>query len=76
MQLFNSDCREILKKLDLQKAIIVSDLPFNIGYHYGTYKDNLNEDEYIAMLKEVFEGKKKRCYSLSRIALQNGCCYE
>lgn len=58
MQLFNGDCREILKKLDLQKAIIVSDPPFNIGYHYGTYKDNLNEDEYIAMLKEVFEGKK------------------
>lgn len=58
MQLINGDCREILKKIDLEKAIIVSDPPFNIGYHYETYKDRLNDDEYIAMLKEVFEGKK------------------
>lgn len=58
MQLINGDCREILKKIDLEKAIIVSAPPFNIGYHYETYKDRLNDDEYIAMLKEVFEGKK------------------
>lgn len=31
-------------------AIIVTDPPFNIGYHYDTYKDKMPEDEYYSML--------------------------
>ena len=36
------------------KQIIVTDPPFNIGYHYGTYKDRMAESDYYAMLKGVF----------------------
>jgi DNA modification methylase len=37
------------------KFIIVTDPPFNIGYHYNNYKDNLNEEDYYEMLQEVFK---------------------
>ena len=56
------DCREllpqILKNLDEEKIIFVSDPPYNIGYHYNAYKDNLDEDEYFKMLEDVFGGNK------------------
>lgn len=34
--------------------VIVTDPPFNIGYHYKTYHDRMKEDDYYRMLKEVF----------------------
>jgi len=34
--------------------ILVSDPPFNIGYHYNQYKDNMKEDEYFKMLGSIF----------------------
>lgn len=52
------DCQEllphILEKLDRNKVILVSDPPFNIGYHYNSYKDNLDEEEYFEALESVF----------------------
>ena len=55
------DCIEELNKLDIDfnKVIFVSDPPFNIGYHYNTYKDKMKEDEYYNFLKNVF-GKNKQ----------------
>lgn len=44
------DCREILKTLDTKNSIIVTDPPFNIGYHYNEYKDRMPEDDYMNML--------------------------
>lgn len=35
-------------------AIIVTDPPFNIGYHYSEYSDNMDEEDYYDMLSEVF----------------------
>lgn len=41
-ELYNDDSQlilpEILSNLDNNKVIIVTDPPFNIGYHYNTYK--------------------------------------
>lgn len=37
-----------------ENKCIVTDPPFNIGYHYKTYKDRMKEDEYYEMLKTVF----------------------
>ena len=37
-----------------RKCCIVTDPPFNVGYHYNTYKDNLSEDEYYSGLEELF----------------------
>lgn len=63
IKLFNNNCLEIMRSqnfLDLtkkRKVIIVTDPPFNVGYHYNEYKDNLPDDEYYSILKEVF-----KCY--------------
>lgn len=32
---------------------IVTDPPFNIGYHYKTYKDRMKEEQYLEFLKKI-----------------------
>ena len=54
IKLYNGDCLEIMKTLDLNNACIVTDPQFNIAYHYSEYKDNLPEDEYLNQLHELF----------------------
>lgn len=58
MKLIQGDCLEEMEKLsetfDMNKVIIVSDPPFNVGYKYNTYSDNLKEEEYYELLKSVF----------------------
>jgi hypothetical protein len=49
---------EHIKEIDLSTVIVVTDPPFNIGYHYNTYSDNMKEDEYFNMLVKVFAGGK------------------
>ena len=53
IEIINDDCRNVIKNIDKSKSIIVTDPPFNIGYHYGTYADNLPEQEYYDMLREI-----------------------
>ena len=53
MKLICADCREEMKKIPKDNKCIVTDPPFNIGYRYNSYKDNLGESEYYQMLKEV-----------------------
>lgn len=52
--IIHGDCLEILPTIK-EKFIIVTDPPFNIGYHYNNYKDNLGADEYYQMLQSVFQ---------------------
>ena len=54
MQLIHGDCLEKMKDIPDGKYIIVSDPPFNIGYHYNTYSDKMDEGDYYEMLKDVF----------------------
>lgn len=55
------DCRDILPNiLDTYKdknIILVSDPPFNIGYKYNSYKDNLEEKEYLTFMASIFKDK-------------------
>ena len=52
INLFNGDCIEIIKSNDFiqlienKKVCVVTDPPFNISYHYKSYKDNKKENEY------------------------------
>jgi DNA modification methylase len=48
------DCLEELAKIK-GDFVIVTDPPFNIGYHYSNYKDNMEEGEYYSWLAEVFK---------------------
>jgi site-specific DNA-methyltransferase (adenine-specific) len=42
-------------KIKEEKFVIVTDPPFNVGYHYNTYKDNMDSEEYYEMLASIFE---------------------
>ena len=59
MEIIQGDCVEILKTLNLDKVIFVSDPPFNIGYKYNTYKDAKKEEDYYNWLYEVFGNHKQ-----------------
>lgn len=39
-----------------QKTYIISDPPYNQGYHYNDYKDTLDIDEYGMMIQDAFGG--------------------
>lgn len=54
------DCLEILPKIEWN-YIIVTDPPFNIGYHYNHYADDLSEWDYYERLWDVFWNKSFVC---------------
>lgn len=55
-KLINDDCLKIIGEIvrkHPKPIIIVTDPPFNIGYHYKSYKDKMGEQEYFEMLKSI-----------------------
>jgi DNA modification methylase len=56
-ELILGDCSEELPKINVKekKFVIVTDPPFNIGYHYNNYKDNMGSQEYYEMLASIFQ---------------------
>jgi hypothetical protein len=60
IELHQCDCRTILQPIKTQLQaenkpyIIVSDPPFNIGYHYNGYHDRMSDGDYRHMLQQVF----------------------
>lgn len=53
-RIYNIDCTEGMKMLPKdQKYIVVTDPPFNVGYHYKSYSDNMPEDEYYKWLCDI-----------------------
>jgi site-specific DNA-methyltransferase (adenine-specific) len=48
---------EELPKIAAQehKFVVVTDPPFNVGYHYNNYKDNMDSEDYYEMLASVFQ---------------------
>lgn len=56
-ELIHGDCLEEMHKIKMreEKFVIVTDPPFNIGYHYNEYKDNMDTDEYYEMLVSIFQ---------------------
>lgn len=56
MTVMNANCLEVLPEIidGNPNAIIVSDPPFNVGYHYGFYDDNLTDSEYWDMMRDIF----------------------
>jgi len=52
-QVIQGDCLEILPTIK-GDFVIVTDPPFNIGYHYENYHDKMDEDEYYSWLTKVF----------------------
>lgn len=62
--------------MDRENTIIVTDPPFNIGYHYNEYNDKMDEVEYYTMLANLV--RRFPCViihypeSLHRLSLESG----
>tara|TARA_R100001244_G_C5125798_1_gene124580 strand:- start:47 stop:709 length:663 start_codon:yes stop_codon:yes gene_type:complete len=60
MKLYNGDCLEVIDKLiadGIKVDAIITDPPFNINYHYKTYKDKMDENDYYKMLASLIKDK-------------------
>ena len=54
--LYNDNCLDFLRKNNIpQNSIIVTDPPFNIGYHYNEYRDKMQVDSYYEMLSGLLD---------------------
>lgn len=59
IKLYNCKCEDFLSSNYYsdnfcgKKICIVTDPPFNIGYHYNSYKDNMDEDRYYNWLIDI-----------------------
>lgn len=51
VKIYNGDCRKIMPLLP--HGTVVSDPPYNVGYHYDGYSDNMDSNDYQSMLSEV-----------------------
>lgn len=58
-KVYNSDALSFMKSDDFRniaetrKIIIVTDPPFNVGYHYSEYKDNFSDEQYYGYLQKL-----------------------
>ena len=50
-KLYHGDCLEILSKIE--SGTVVTDPPYNIGYHYNEYHDALKDEEYHNLLQRT-----------------------
>jgi len=54
INLYNGNCLDVLDNIvNENNDIIVTDPPFNIGYHYREYEDNMEQTEYLKMIAKV-----------------------
>lgn len=52
-KIIEGNCIEVLKNFKKPFVdLIFADPPFNIGYQYDMYKDNINEDKYLAWTED------------------------
>lgn len=58
-ELYCGNCLEVLKSdsikdiIENKTPVIVTDPPFNVGYHYNKYHDRMKEDDYLDFIGEV-----------------------
>ena len=60
INLYKGDCLKIMDKLiadGIKVDAIITDPPFNINYHYKTYKDKMAEKDYYEMLAFLIKDK-------------------
>ena len=55
--IYNKDFREVIKDLDKENTLIIIDPPYNVGWQYDTYKDNLSKEDYSSLFA-YFQGYK------------------
>jgi len=55
--LIHGNCLDQINSIP-NDAFIISDPPYNIGYHYTSYHDKMGNDEYANMLRTIFGNRK------------------
>lgn len=55
-KIYNEDSFEVLQDIanECVNPVLVTDPPFNIGYHYRSYRDKKQDDEYFESLAQMF----------------------
>lgn len=57
--IYHGDFREVMPALDLEPdATAITDPPYNVGYHYATYTDRMDTDEYLALFTRETIGER------------------
>lgn len=56
-KIYNGNALDYIDKIP-DNAYLISDPPYNQGYHYDNYKDNLEEQEYRDLLYNIFTERK------------------
>jgi DNA modification methylase len=51
IQIFHGDCRDVVPQIE--RGLMVTDPPYNVGYHYDEHGDNLSESDYWALLGDI-----------------------
>lgn len=46
-------CHDFRQAEFMPKGLTITDPPYNQGYHYDSYNDNLNEEDYIELLSKI-----------------------
>ena len=46
-------CHDFREAEFMPKGLTITDPPYNQGYHYDSYNDNLNEEKYIELLSKI-----------------------
>lgn len=54
-EIVNGDCTLLIDKYINKNTIIVTDPPFNIGYHYKGYNDNKDDIEYLSIISNILK---------------------
>ena len=56
--LINENCFEVLDEVESlnkgEKIVVVTDPPFNVGYHYDEYSDRMDDTEYVKNMCGIF----------------------
>lgn len=52
--IYNADCLDVLPQLE-PVDLVLTDPPYNVGFSYGEYKDDLSEDDYLKFISLVWE---------------------
>lgn len=50
---YNGDSQSFMQNLNGIKFCVVTDPPYNVGYHYNEYSDNLDEYDYLSLLRFI-----------------------
>lgn len=54
IRFINDDYRNNMNDVrEIENVVVVTDPPFNIGYHYDTYSDKMPEADYLKMLSQI-----------------------